>query len=152
GRLGGPDIVVCARRRRDEEKAARRFDELALLRRDPRHRSGPLAAARLSQQRRAHAGELARETLLAAMPARQLVLPAVASRLRPGVRAEYPRGGRRIGRTRRLGAALLELLQAQPVQAAACLLIAGLARRARRQSALRAAALRSERRRRRFCA
>ena len=91
----------------------------------------------------------ARQAVLAAVPARQLVLPAMAPGLPARLGGEHPGGRGRARRPGRLGVAVLELLQAERVGAPTGLRLAGLAGRRGRQPALRRATLRPQRRRRR---
>ena len=104
---------------------------------------GYLSPDRSRPEPRRHQG------LLEPVPARHLVLPALAPRLSARHRGDRSRRGGQGRRAVRLGAALLELFQAERVRAAARLRVAELAGRQRRQPAVRAAALRPEQRRRR---
>ena len=110
-------------------RAAGRADELALLRRDPRvqRRRAGSSLGYLPRPTSRRAG--AAPTVLGAVPARQLVLPAVASRLRPGVRGDRPSRDRAARRPGGLGPALLELLQGRTGGPSAGVRVPGLARR-----------------------
>src|SRR5262245_15322910 len=141
--LGGSDHLVCTRRQGDEGARAQRPDQLAVLRRDPRDLSAVVAAVRLSQIYGYAAKPGRQEYLLEPVSARQLAFSALAPRLSDRVRGRYSRCGGRPGRTQRLGAAVLELLQA--AGAATRFWIRRLAGRHRRQSAFCRTALRSER-------
>lgn len=126
------DPLVCARRQGDEGAGAERSDGLALLWRDPRFRPAAMDPARLPFLRRSDAKQRQHPDVLAAMPARQLVLPALAPRLCAGLRGRGARRRSQARRACRLGAALLELFQAEPEPASSRLRLAGLAGRAGR--------------------
>src|SRR4249919_177353 len=110
--LGGPDPLVCTRRQGDEGAPAQRADQLAVLRRDPRDLPAVVAAVRLSQAYGYDSKYSRQEYLLEPVSARQLVFSALAPRLSDRLRGRHSRCGGRSGRTQRLGASVLELLQA----------------------------------------
>jgi hypothetical protein len=93
---------------RAEEAADQGSDQLALPGGDPRLQ--PLRGSAEEIERRP-AEQLRPGQILEPVPARQLVFPLLAPRLSALVRAHPPQGHRRSRRSKRLGAALLELQQ-----------------------------------------
>src|SRR5262249_24228638 len=112
-RLGRSDFVVRPRRQSDESATTGRTDELAVLRGHSRHRSTSVAVFPISEVVRSDAVECSNQAILESVSARQLVLPALAPRLRARVRSNCACRGDRARRPKRLDAALLELLQTQ---------------------------------------
>src|ERR1700683_3310823 len=133
--LGRPDPLVCARRKGHEVTSPQRTDGMAVLRRNPRVRQRGVGATRVSELRKADAEQPQHWRLLEGVPARQLVLLALAPWLSDRLRSRRARCGRKARRARRLGPSLLELLQAEPEQAAPRLRVSVLAGRKRRKSA-----------------
>src|ERR1051325_1501758 len=113
-RLERSSDLVCARCTRVAAAAHHRPHELALSGGDARHRPAALACVRLSCRRRETSFENRPKCLLEAMPAPELVLPAMAPRLSRGVRGDHPGRNRAARWPGGLGIAVLELQREEP--------------------------------------